>query len=59
MGAKSFIGIPKMQRMFGLKDKLVCTMKKCMVSMATVDVILEHGDVHTKLVSRPLGLVSF
>ena len=43
MGAKSFIGTPEVQRMFVLKDELVCTMKKCMVSMATVDVILEHG----------------
>ena len=26
-----------------LKEKFVCTMKKCMVSMATVKLILEHG----------------
>ena len=31
MGAKSFIGTPEMQRIFVLKDKLNCTMKKCMV----------------------------
>ena len=43
MGAKSFIGTPEMQRFFVLKEKLVCTMRKCMVSMATVNVILEHG----------------
>ena len=48
MGAKSFTGTPEMQRIFVLKEKLVCTMKKCMVSMATVNVVLEHGGVHTK-----------
>ena len=38
-------------------------MRKCMVSMATVNVILEHGGVHTKGVISPqlltleLGLV--
>ena len=32
-----------MQRNFVLKDKLSYTMKNCMVSMATVSVILKHG----------------
>ena len=32
-----------MQRIFVIKDKLNCIMKKCMVSMATVNVIFEHG----------------
>ena len=41
MGAKSFIGTQETQRQ--KIQKLVCTMKKCMVSMATVNVILEHG----------------
>ena len=50
MGVKSFIGIPEMQRIFVFKDKLVFTMKKCTVSMATVNMILEQGGVHTKLV---------
>ena len=36
-----------MQRNLVLKEKLFCTMKKCMVSVATVNMILEHGDVHT------------
>ena len=56
MGAKSFIGTPEMQRIFVLKDNLNCTMKKCMVSMATVNAILEHGGVHTKLTISPLLL---
>ena len=56
MGAKSFIGTLEMQRFFVLKEKLVCTMRKCMVSMATVNVILEHGGVHTKLLISPLLL---
>ena len=43
MGARSFIRSAEMQRSFVLKDKLFCTMKKCMVSMATINVILEHG----------------
>ena len=32
-----------MQRMVILKDKLACTMEKCIVSMATINVIIEHG----------------
>ena len=40
---------------FVLKNKLICTMKKSMVSMATVKVILEHGGVHTKLLMFPLS----
>ena len=36
-----------MQIIFAPKDKLNCTMKKCTVSMATVNVILEDGGVHT------------
>ena len=47
MGAKSLIGTPEMQRIFVLKDKLICTMNKFMVSMAIVNMILEHGGVHT------------
>ena len=54
MGAKSFIGTQEMQRFFVLKDELNCTLKKCMVSMTTVDVILEHGGVHTKIIISPL-----
>ena len=40
MGAKSLIGTPDMQIIFVLKDKLICTMKKCMVSMPTVNIII-------------------
>ena len=36
----SFIGTLEMQRIFVFKDKLVCAMKKRMVSMATVNMIL-------------------
>ena len=57
MGAKSFIGTPEMQRIFVLKDKLNCTMKKCMVSMATINAILEHGGVHRKLTISLLLLI--
>ena len=57
MGAKSFIGIIKMQKMFVLKDKLNCTLKQCMVSMATVNAILEDGGIHTKLFISPLLLI--
>ena len=52
--AKSIIGLPEMQRIFVLKDKLVFTMKKCMVSMAFVDMTLEHRGVQTKLAIYPL-----
>ena len=54
MGAKSFIGTPEMQRIVVLKDKLICTMNKFMVSMAFVNMILEHGGEHTKLLISPL-----
>ena len=57
MGAKSFIVTQEMKRMFVLKEKLACTMRKCMVSMATVNVILKYGGVHTKLVISPLLLI--
>ena len=57
MGAKSFPGTPEIQRIFVHKDKLNCTMKKCMVSMATVNEIHEHGGVHTKLIISPLLLI--
>ena len=57
MGAKSFIGTPEMQRFFVLKDKLNCTMKKCMVSMTTIKAILEHGGVHRILTISPLLLI--
>ena len=40
MGAESFIGTTEMQRIFVFKDILNYTMKNCMVSMATVNVIL-------------------
>ena len=47
-----------MQRSFAFKDKLVCTMEKTrIVSMATVNIILEHGGVHAKLVMSPLLLI--
>ena len=57
-----------MQRSFVFKDKLVCTMKKKkkkkkknkkkkrIISMANVNIILEHGGVHAKLVMSPLLL---
>ena len=40
-----FFGTLEMQRSFVFKDKLVCIIKKKtrMVSMATVNIILEHG----------------
>ena len=57
MDAKSYIGTPEMQRIFVLKDKLSCTIKKRMVSMATADVILEHWGVHTKLLMSTLLLI--
>ena len=55
---------PRNTKIFVLKDKLNCTMKKCMASMATVDEILEHGGVqidHISIVtySRLLNMVSF
>ena len=43
MGAKSFIGTTEMQNKIVLKDKINSTLKKCKVSMATVNVILEIG----------------
>ena len=57
MGAKSFIGTLEMQRFFVPKEKLVCTLKKCIVSMATINAVLEHGGVHTKLIITPLLLI--
>ena len=42
-GAKSFIGTPEMQIIFVVKDKLFCSMKKCMVSMTTINLILANG----------------
>ena len=59
MGAKSFIGTTEIQRMFVLKVKLNYTMKNCMVSMATVNVILKHGGVHTKLIISSLLPIVF
>ena len=58
MGAKSFIGTPEMRRFFVINDKLVCTMEKCTVSMAIVNVIIEHGGVHISAVTHPRPLVS-
>ena len=57
--AALFFGTLEMQRRFVLKDKLVCTMKKKkrIVFMATVNIILEHGGVHAKLVMSPLLLI--
>ena len=57
MGAKSLAETPEIQRIFVLEDKLNCTRKKCMVSMETVNDILEHEDVHTKLIISPLLLI--
>ena len=48
-----------MRRIFVLKDILNYTMKNCMVSMATVNVILKHGGVHTKLIISSLLLIVF
>ena len=61
MGAKSFFGTTEMQRFFVLQDILNYFMKNCMVSMATVNVILKYGGVHTKLIisSLLLNMVSF
>ena len=42
------------RNVFVHRDKFVCTMKKCMVSIATINTIFEHGHVHTKLVMYPL-----
>ena len=53
-GAKLFIGTLEMQITFVPKDKLNCYMKKCTVSMATVNVILNNGGVHTKLTISPV-----
>ena len=57
MGAKVFIGATEMQRIFVVKDKLNYTMKNCMVSMATVNLILKHVGVHTKLIISSLLLI--
>ena len=43
MGARSFIRSREMQRSLVLKDYIFCTMKKCMVSMATINMILDYG----------------
>ena len=59
MGAKSFIGTTEMQRISVLNDILNYNMKNCMVSMATVNVILKHGGVHTKLIISSLLLIVF
>ena len=57
MGAKSLTWTPEMQRNVVLNDKLVYTMQKQMVSVSTVNVILEHRGVHTKLVRYTLLLI--
>ena len=57
MGAKSFIGTQEMQRLFVLKDNMICTMNRFMVSMAIFNVILVYGDVNTKLLISPLLLI--
>ena len=46
-----------MQKIFVLKDKLIRTMKKFMVSMAIVNAILEYGGVHSELLISPLLLI--
>ena len=51
MGAKLFIGTPEMLLFIKI---FVCTMKKCMVSIATINTIFEHGHVHKKFVIYPL-----
>ena len=57
MGAKSLTGTPEMQIKNVPKDEHKCTMKKCTVSMATVNVILEDGGIPTKLIISPLLLI--
>ena len=53
-----------MQKGFARKDKLNFNMKKCMASMATVNVILDTGctykidHIATVVRPRPLSLVS-
>ena len=54
------------KKTFDRKDKLTCTMEKCTVSMATVNVILQDGGIQTKLINvstvtypRLLTMVSF
>ena len=54
MGTKSFIGTTEILRIFFLNDRLNYTMKNCMVSMATVNVILKHGGVHKILIISSL-----
>ena len=54
MASKSFIGTQKLQIVFVIKDKFVCTMK---MYAFLGNVILEHGGVHTKLVISPLLLI--
>ena len=56
MGAKLLTGTPEMKKNVP-KDKLKCIMKKCTVSMATVNVILEDGGKRTKLIMSPLFLI--
>ena len=50
-----------MQRIFGRKDKLNCTMKTCIVPMATVNIILDEGCTykidHNVTVARPRPLI--
>ena len=45
------------------KDKFVCTMKKCMVSIATINTIFEHGHIigyiSAIIYPRPLNQISF
>ena len=48
---------PRNAKNFVLKDKLNCTMKKCMVSMATIYTILEHGVGHRILPISQLLLI--
>ena len=53
-----------MQRIFAHKEKLNCALKSCMVSMATVNVILDDGctynidHIGTVAGPRPLSLDS-
>ena len=56
-GCQIFNLDPRNANIFASKDKLNCTMKKCMVSMATVNLILENGGVHTKSTISPLLVI--
>ena len=56
MGAKSFIGTPENAKNFCPQRQTYLHYEKIMVLMSIVSMILEHGDVHTKLLISPLLL---